>query len=227
MVSWTKRRSMVGVGGAGERAMYTLVRKGLLVATIVLMAGGCAQQPTETIKLFDDLAAVNKPYGRLLIVDVSSDPIMQERFEDQLVRGLVRAGTEAVPSHPRLGGSDGILQDDINRMSDEIGADGILITHIVSIDTTMDMEEGREEIVSTCRGGNPVDFFLYDREVLTEPDSIRVAHTVAVITNLYDSASGKRVWSIQSTCFNKVSLEEVLFDETKAIVRQLGIDKLI
>jgi len=207
--------------------MYTIIRKHFVTVLILAVVGGCAQQPTETIKLFDDLAAVNKPYERLLIVDVSSDPIMQERFEDEIVRGLSRAGIEAIPSHPKLGGSDGILQDDINELSDEVGADGILITHIASIDTTMDMEEGREDIVSTCRGGNPVDFFLYDREVLTEPDSIKVAHTVAVITNLYDSGSGKRVWSIQSTCFNKASIEEVLFDETEAIVRQLGIDKLI
>ena len=207
--------------------MYTLLRKNLLVATIVLMAGGCAQQPTETIKLFDDLAAVDKPYERLLIVDVSSDPAMQERFEHEMVRGLSGAGVDAVASHPKLGGSDGILQDDIDKLSDEVGADGILITHIASIDTSMDMEEGREDILSTCRGGNPVDFFLYDREVLVEPDSIKVAHTVVVITNLYDAASRKRVWSIQSTCFEKASIDEVLLDETKAIVRQLGIDKLI
>jgi len=208
--------------------MLKVSGKGLLTAAMIIVAGGCAQQPpTETVKLFEDQSLVNKPYERLLVVDVSSDPAMQQLFEDEVVRGLKEEGVDAIPSHHNLNASEGILQEDIDKLSDELGTDGILITHIASVDTTLDMEEGREDILSTCRGGNPVDFFLYDREVLTEPDSIKIAHTVVVISNLYDSASRKRVWSIQSTCFEKSSMEEVLLDETEAIVRQLGIDKLI
>lgn len=193
----------------------------------IAVAASCAQQQTEIIKLYEDPSRVQKTYERLLIVDVSADRAMQQIFENEIVLGLNRAGVDAIPSHTRLDASNGILQDDINRLSDELGADGILITHIASLDTTMEFEKGREEILSTCRGGSPVDFFLYDREILTEPDSIKVAHTVVVITNLYDADSRERVWSIQSTCFEKASIAEVLLDETKAIVRQLRIDKLI
>jgi hypothetical protein len=209
--------------------MYTSLMKYLVAAMIIAVVASCAQQQqqTETVKLYEDPSRVQKPYERLLIVDVSTDRAMQEQFEDEIVLGLRRAGVDAVPSHSRLDASDGILQEDINRLSDELGTDGILITHIASLDTTMDLEKGREEILSTCRGGNPVDFFLYDREILTEPDSIKVAHTVVVVTNLYDAESRERVWSIQSTCFEKTSIAEVLLDETKAIVRQLRIDKLI
>jgi len=201
----------------------------LLAFIAMLLAGatGCAPQQTETIKLFEDPTRVSGTYERLLIVDVSSDRDMQVQFENELVAGLGRAGVEALPSHHRLDASVGILQDDINKLSDELAADGILITHIASVDTTVDLKEGREDILSTCRGGNPVDYFLYDRKVLFEPDSIKVAHTVVVITNLYDSASRERVWSIQSTCFDKATMDEVLLDETDAIVRQLRIDKLI
>jgi hypothetical protein len=219
---------MAGAGYAGESSMKRSISKRLVAVIMLIFVVGCAaQQPTETVKLFEDTSAVQKPFQRLLIVDVSADPIMQERFEDEMIRGLRRVGVEALPSHPRLDASSGILQDDINQLSDELGVDGILITHIASLDTTMERSQGREEVVSTCRGGNPVDFFLYDREVLAEPDTVKIAHTVVVVTNLYDSASRKRVWSIQSTCFDKESIDEVLFDETKAIVRQLGIDKLI
>ena len=207
--------------------MKRSISQRLVAITMLVLVVACAQQPTETIKLYADMSAVAKPYERLLIVDVSADRLMQQRFEDEMILGLRRAGVDAVPSHPRLDASKGILQDDINKMSVDTGADGILITHIASLDTTMEREQGREEVISTCRGGNPVDFFLYDRRVLTEPDTVKVAHTVVVVTNLYDSASGKRIWSIQSTCFDKASIDEVLIDETKAIVRQLGIDKLI
>ena len=107
------------------------------------------------------------------------------------------------------------------------GSDGILITHIVSIETTAETREGRSEVVAECRGGDPGDYFLYDYEELKEPDSVKIAHTVVAVTNLYDVASNKRVWSIQSTCFEKASMGEVLMEEANAITRQLQLDKLI
>lgn len=207
--------------------MRTSTRMLFAAAIIIAVASGCAPQQTETVKLYEDTSRVPKIYGRLLVVDVSSDNAMQVRFENEIISGLRRVGVEAIPGHHSLDASKGVLQDDINRLSEELGTDGILITHIASLDTTVDRGEGREEIMSTCRGGNPVDFFLYDREILKEPDSIKVAHTVVVISNLYDSASQQRVWSIRSTCFDKASMDEVLADGTKAIVRQLRIDKLI
>jgi hypothetical protein len=54
-----------------------------------------------------------------------------------------------------------------------------------------------------------------------------VAHTVAVISNLYDGNSHERVWSIQSTCFEKASMPEVVREEAIAITRQLRLDELI
>jgi hypothetical protein len=160
-------------------------------------------------------------------VDISSDRGQQQLFENEIVLKLRREKVVAIPSYTLIDTSNGLLQDDVNRVSSEIGADGILVTHIASVDTDIDRVEGREEIRSTCRGGDPVDYFLYDHEVLSEPDSVRLAHTVVVITNLYDAGSHNRVWTIQSTCFEKTSMADVLLDNSSAIVRQLGIDQLI
>jgi hypothetical protein len=197
-----------------------------LVSIAATMAGGCAPQ-TEIVKLYDDPARATKTYTRLLVVDVSSDHSQQQRFENEIVLSLRREQVDAIPSHTHLDASDGLLQDDINRVGEAVGADGILVTHIVSVDTRVDVVEGRDEIVSTCRGGDPVDYFLYDHEVIREPGSVKMAHTVIVITNLYDAGSQDRVWTIQSTCFEKTSMSSVLLDEANAIVRQLLIDQLI
>ena len=134
---------------------------------------------------------------------------------------------DAIPIHTRLDTSKGVSQADINRIADETGADAILITHIASVDTKMDVVEGRKDIQSTCRGGDPLDYFLYDHDIIVEPDSVKVAHTVVVVSNLYDGRSHERVWSIQSTCFGKDSLAEVMGKEASAIARQLRIDELI
>jgi len=198
-----------------------------VVAMAVVSGSACVSQPIKTVKLYEDRSRVPAAYQKFLVVDVTSDRGLQIQFENELVSGLGKAGVEAVPSHHSLDASKGILQEDINTLSSELGTDGILITHIASIDTRIGKQKGREEVLSTCRGGSPVEYFLYDRKILAEPDSIKVAHTVVVITNLYNTATRERVWSIQSTCFDKASIAEVLLDETDAIVRQLRIDKLI
>jgi hypothetical protein len=196
------------------------------VSIVAFIAISCAPQ-TEVVKLYDDPARTSKSYERLLVVTVSSDHNQQQRFEDEIVLILRAEQVDAMPSHAHLDTSDGLLQDDIDRLSDNVGADGILITHVVSVDTSIENVEGRSEIESTCRGGDPVDFFLYDHKVIREPDSVKLAHTVTVIANLYDAASRDRVWTIQSTCFEKTSMSAVLLEEANAIVRQLRIDQLI
>jgi len=197
-----------------------------LLAIAAAFAVGCASQ-TEVVKLYDDPSRAQNPFKRLLVVDLSSDHNQQQVFEDEIASRLRRENVEAFPSYTLLVAGNGLLQDDIDRASDEIDADGILITHIASVDTSIDRAEGRQEIQSTCRRGNPVDYFLYDHKVLREPDSVKVAHTVIVISNLYDANSQERIWTIQSTCFNKASISEMLLDEATAIVKQLRFDQLI
>jgi hypothetical protein len=197
-----------------------------LVSIAAMIASGCAPQP-EVVKLYDDPILASKTYERLLVVAVFSDHDQQERFEHEIVRSLGREQVEATPGHQYFDTSTGLLQDDIDRAGSVAGADGILVTHVVSVDTSVENVEGRAEIESTCRGGDPVDFFLYDHTVIRQPDSVKLAHTVTVIANLYDAGSHGRVWTIQSTCFEKTSMPAVLQEEANAIVRQLRIDHLI
>jgi hypothetical protein len=197
-----------------------------MVLVIAFFVGSCAPQ-TEVVKLYEDPARVSKTYKRLLVVVVSSDFDLQQQFEDEIVQGLRRQQVDATPGHKYFDTSGGLLQEDIDQAGQAFGADGIVVTHIVSLDTSVKSVEGRADIESTCRGGDPVDFFLYDHKVIREPDELHLAHTVTVVTNLYEAASRSRIWTIQSTCFEKSSMPAVLVEEATAIVRQLRIDKLI
>ncbi len=206
--------------------MRSIVRMLGLVSIAATIAGSCTPQ-AEVVKLYDDPAHSSKTYERLLVVAISSDYNQQQQFENEIVQSLRREQVKATPGYTHLDTSGGLLQNDIDRVGIAVGADGILITHVVSLDTSFENVEGRTEIESTCRGGDPVDFFLYDHKVIREPDSVKMAHTVTVVTNLYDAGSQDRVWTIQSTCFEKTSMSAVLMEEASAIVRQLRIDQLI
>ncbi len=199
---------------------------GVFLFAIAIMSLGCARQ-THIVKMYSDPARLTASFERLLVISITSSKDQQLAFEDQIVTNIVGAEAEAVASHTMIDAQDGILQEDIDRAANEMSADGILISHVVSVDTTVELKDGREHMLSECRGGDLLDYFLYDREILKEPDSVSLATTIIVITNLYEVQSQKRVWTIQSTCFDKASLAQAIQAEADAIVRQLLIDHLI
>jgi hypothetical protein len=193
---------------------------------MMVVIAACIPQ-TEVIKLYEDSARADQNYERLLVVSVVGDTGTRRRLEELITGHLETANVTAIAGYTETGLKTEMLQDEIDAAAKNINADAILITHIVSVDTRLDIDTGRTDILSECRGGDPVDYFLYDHRELKEPDTVKIAHTVVAVSNLYDVSDGERVWTIQSTCFEKATMDEVLREEAKAIVRQLQIDNLV
>ena len=198
----------------------------LLSAMTLFVLAACVPQ-TEVIKLYDNSDRVSQKYERLLVVSVVGDIGTRRRLEELISGHLEAANVAAIAAYTETGLRTEMLQDEIDAAARHTDADAILITHIVSVDTRVDVDPGRTHIFSECRGGDPINFFLYDYRELKVPDSVKIAHTVVAVSSLYDASDGERLWTIQSTCFEKASMDEVLQEEAKAIVRQLQIDNLI
>jgi hypothetical protein len=196
------------------------------LAAMLFLAGGCARHATVE-KLYHDRDAGGAGYERLLVIGVASDSGQRRRFEDLLVDRLDEQDVAAVAGYTQLGASPTIMQEEVDEAARATGADAILITHVVSVSSAAELREGRVDIKSQCRGGDPADYFLYDYRELKEPDSVTFAHEVTVVTNLYDARNGERIWTIQSTCFDKADLDTVFGQEAEAIVRQLRRDRLV
>ena len=198
----------------------------LFLAMTIVVIAACVQQ-TEVIKLYDNSARAGQKYERLLVISIIGDTGTRRRLEELITGHLEAANVTAIAGYTETGLKTTILQDEIDAAARSANADAILITHIVSVDTRLDIDTGRTDILSECRGGDPVDYFLYDHRELKEPDTVKIAHTVVAVSNLYDASDGERLWTIQSTCFEKASMDEVLREEAEAIVRQLQLDKLV
>lgn len=200
---------------------YRMMAIGLVVAL-----ASCAGSTTME-KLYQDPEADGQNFSRILVVGIARDAGERRQMEELLSEQLARHIESAMPSYERLGLASVITQDALDMAAEATEADAILITHVVSVSTSVEVKEGRVDIKSECRGGNPADYFLYDHEELREPDSVSFAHEVVVVSNLYDADTGTRLWTIQSTCVDKAELESVMADEARAIVRQLRQDGLI
>lgn len=203
--------------------MRIITRTWILSAAILLAA--CVPQ-TEVIKLYDNTGD-DSQFHRFFVVGIAGDADTRRQLEDLISGELRSANVVAVSGYTETGPKTTLLQEEIDTAARNTESDAILVTHIVSVDTTAEIEEGRVDVLSECRGGDPADYFLYDYSELKEPDNVRIAHTVVAVTNLYDASNGERIWTIQSTCFEKATMSEVLIEEATAIARQLGIDGLI
>lgn len=208
------------------KIVVPFVKRNVAVFAIALFAAGCASQSRTTVeKLYQHADA--KRYERILVVGIAADASGRRQMEDLVTAELSNAVESAVPAYSRVGAMPTVTQDAIDLAAEATDSDAILVTHVVSVSTTAEVREGRVDMLSECRGGNPADYFLYDHEELREPDSVTFAHEVIVVSNLYEAGSGTRLWTIQSTCFNKAHLDSVMRDEARAIVRQLRRDGLI
>jgi hypothetical protein len=192
--------------------------------TFIVIAA-CVPQ-TEIVKLYDNTASLDKGYERLLVISIVGDTGTRRRLEELITTNLESAGVSAIAGYTETGLRTDMLQDEIDDAARNADADAILITHIASVDTRVDIEPP-ESILAECRGDDSMAYSLYEQPELKEAPSVKVAHTVVAITNLYDASNGERLWTIQSTCFEKASMDEVLQEEARAIVRQLQIDKLV
>jgi hypothetical protein len=205
------------------RILLNRLAAGLAVLLFAVTAG-CGSQ-TRIEKLYQDPDVRGVQYQRLLVIGIAGDPDQRRRIEDLLAASLAAENVAATAGYTRLGSSPTLLQDDIEQAATD--SDAILIAHLVSVSTKAEVTEGKVEVKSECRGGNPIDYFLYDHEELREPDSVAISHEVIMVTNLYDSQDGTRIWTIQSTCFEKSDFDAILKQEAQAIVRQLRRDRLI
>jgi hypothetical protein len=209
----------------GHLFMLSVITRIIAVGLVSAIAA-CAGHTTVE-KLYQDAGVGGRNFDRILVVGVAGDADGRRQMEQLVTAELAGRVESAVPSHTRLGLSAVLTQDAVDMAAEATESEAILVTHIVSVSTSAEVREGRVDIKSECRGGNPADYFLYDHEELREPDSVSFAHEVVVVSNLYDVKTGTRLWTIQSTCVDKAELDSVMQEEAKAIVRQLRRDGLI
>lgn len=201
-----------------------VARSTSLVCAMAIVAACVAQ--TEVTKLYDNPDRPVRGYERLLVVSPSSDIGFRRRLEELITKNLTAADIPAIAAYTETGLKTDLLQDEIDAAARNVDADAILTTHIASVDTHVHADTVPVESLRACGAALPGDYSLYDDSRVKEPDSVELAHTVVVVSNLYDASDGERLWTIQSTCFDNSSMDEVLQEEAAAIVKQLRIDKL-
>jgi len=193
--------------------------------SLATMLAACAPQ-TEVIDLYENFDYLGHRYSYVLVVNTEQRKNDRERFESMQASALRDVGSKAVTSHSVVGFDVVVTEEVLAEAISKSGADAVLITQIVSNEISTSKIEGRVRINKECRKVEFYDPFLYDYAEIQEPDSTSISHTVVVVASLYDASNNERLWTAQSTCFDRQTRDEVLLDQATTIAAELRRDWL-
>jgi hypothetical protein len=195
---------------------------------LALLLCACASTGDRVVKVFEDRAALDSPYTRILVVGAHAETGTRRTFEDSVVRALASLGAEARSSLAVMDAAQNIDRESVVAAMREAGADAVLVTRVVDIETQSEIEQGQTQAELARRNDVPLaDFFRYEYVESADAMTVTTVRTVILETDVYDAASEKKVWSVESTSFDKQTAYGVIDGVARAISAELERDGLI
>jgi len=197
------------------------------LAVTAIWIAGCST-PDRVVRVYEDADYVGGPFTKVLVVGAHENAEIRRRFEDSAVWHLDRAGTDAVMSIEAMGADQELNRDTLIAAANSTGSDAVLITRVLGVDARAQVSEGRTNVVAERRNDIPMaDFFRYNYVTYQDPMTITTVRTVVLATDLYGLQDERRIWSVESTSFEKATLDAIVDGASRALVRALGNDGLI
>jgi hypothetical protein len=195
---------------------------------VALALCACASTGDRVVKVYEDRAALAAPYTRILVVGAHAETGTRRTFEDSVVRALAALGTEARSSLAVMDEAESIDRESVVAAVREAGADAVLVTRVVDIETQSEIEQGQTQAELARRSDVPLaDFFRYEYIESADAMTVTTVRTVILETDVYDAKSEKKVWAVESTSFDKQTAYGVIDEVAHAVTAELARDGLI
>ncbi len=157
---------------------------------------------------------------------------MRRYLETELVSQLAARGTEAIASTSMMNTMTPVVPETFIEMVKEVGADAVLVTQLVHLDSKGTETTMRPQASVNVRPTYYYNVFSVEVTEYVEPPDIRLEHDLTLLVELISARTRDRVWKIETR--SKVVLESELdrdysayVDEAKAISRQMARDGLL
>jgi len=198
-----------------------------LILIAAAMLAGCIM-PDRVVKLYEDTDFDGGPFSNVLVVGAHEDSDARRRFESSVVRSLNASGTDATSSIEVMGSGQDITRESLLAATSTSGSDAVLITRLVDVQSRAEIQQGRTTVVADRRGNLPLaGFFRYDYTEYQDPMTVTTVRTVVLATDLYNVDDENRIWSVESTSFDKETVDATIDGASRAISTTLLQDGLI
>jgi hypothetical protein len=206
------------------------VKKLLLVMTIGLAIAACGgRQITRVLPLSNSADA---PYDRVLVVSLFNSFDRRRIFERAIVSQLTERGAKAVASTSRMTTRTPLNRETFEAMVEDLGADAVLVTQVIDVDTQGKVKGTRPEATYNVRATRYYNVWDVDYTEYREPPNIEMKNTLSLLTQVYSARTKQPVWAIETRTTVTKNLDDplgqsVIIDEAKAMTRYLDKDGLL
>jgi len=156
---------------------------------IALLLAACAAP--KHLSMWKDPSYKGQP-EKIMIISVDKDPLTRQVYEEEFVKRLKGHGAEGVASYTVLSEKHQEDPDAILAKVEELGANAVLITRLLS------KEISRGSVPATESSSRWKDYYGYDKRTMYPPGIIAEDGYVILETRMYKAATIEMVWSVST-----------------------------
>lgn len=161
-------------------------------------------------------------YKRPLVIGMSDSQQTRRIYEDYVVAKFRKKHVIATPSYTLISSKQDINRDTVVAAIKDSDIDSVLVSYLVSAKTETVL---RESPLNTGYSGNNEDLQL-SATIITNPGRYNEEEIITLKHDLYDVATGKIVWALETRSVAVDSIDEIVTDVTALIIKQLYNDKV-
>ena len=190
----------------------------IVLAALAILSGCAAPQTSATV--IRTLYNADQPgFSNILVIGVAGDYSTRESFERQMVMELSRMGVTATAYFTVVGRSPQFTRAYIHDAIRSRGFDALVFTR----------QKGQEqqELAPLRPVGTAFDLFGYDYSELNRDVRIRESQAITFVTEVYDTMTQLKVWSIETLSTEVTTLDALITEQALTIADQLQEDGLL
>ena len=176
--------------------------------------------------------SADAPYENILVVALLNSFDARKGLENGVVKDLNSRGIKAVASTSMMTTKTPITKATFVAMVDELGSDGLLVSHLVSAESKVGAKDANPQRTINVR---PTYYFnVWNVQVTeyVEPVFVGVKASFVLATEMYSVRDQQAVWAIESTSDFVQEITEprpylVYLDEAQKIVGYMASDGVI
>lgn len=202
----------------------------LLLGTAVLLTS-CANTKISQSWVEPDN---KKSYNDILIIGIAESEQNRRAYESYFVEALREKGTEAEASYKLIKSDQKIDRNTVAKAIEGMEIDGVIITHMTAVDEETIYRPGMGYSAVGYGaygyggyGGGMYGYYPHVNSYVHSPGYYTTHETYTLETNLYDVVTEELVWSARSRTFSPESVDEVIVDLTKLLIKDLEEKNLI
>jgi hypothetical protein len=207
-----------------------LIGRTLVLSGVILLLSSCANTKISQSWVEPNH---NKSYNDILIIGIGESEQSRRAYESYFADALRSNKIEALASYTLIKSNEKIDRNTVVKAIEGLEVDAVIVTHMVAVDEetvyrpSTGYGYGGGGYYGGAHYGGLYNYYPHVNSYVHNPGYYTTHETYTLETNLYDVKSEELIWSARSRTFSPESVDEVIVDLTKLLIKDLEEKKLI